>query len=148
MNSAKQFASCPAKLIQGGEGNRVEWELAPARAARRDNDVDDRYRLIPMDDAGDDSYPVYEQHPESAPAVATGRLFLRLHEGQVIASFAAVLKALGLGVAVPLSWAPNAAWVEALDGSPCHALNRLGELARLEDVAHVEAQLLLALQHR
>ena len=110
--------------------------------------MDDRYRLIAIAVAGDDCSPVYRQSPDTAPAVATGRLFLRLRDGLEVERFVAPLQALGLGVETLLGWAPHAAWVAALDGDPCHALNQLDALARWEEVAHVEAQLVQALHRR
>lgn len=142
------FATCPANLTQGSGVNEVDWQRDPTVAARRDDDVEDRYHLLAIDAADDDCFPVYRQHPGTTPAVATGTLFLRLHEGHTIAAFGPTLAALGLGVAASLDWAPNAAWVKALNGSRCHALNQLSDLARLERVAHVEAQLALTLSFR
>ncbi len=148
MEATKRFAACPATLSQGSGAGAVSWQHDPAWAARPDDEVDDRYQLIAIDAAGDDCAPVYRQDPETAPAVATGRLFLRLRDGLEIEQFAPPLEALGLGVETLLGWAPHAAWVAALDGDPCHALNQLDVLSQREEVAHVEAQLLQALHRR
>ena len=101
-----------------------------------------------MEEADDDCCPVYRQQSGAAPAVATGRLFLRLHDGHSIQSFAPALEALGLDVVHAPGWAPNTAWVAATDGDPCHTLNLLGALLRVRTVAHAEAQLLLELRRR
>lgn len=148
MTSAMRFAQCPAGLWQGEGKQAVSWQHDPDFAARPDEEIAELFHLVPIHVADDSCCPVYRQNPGTAPAVATGRLFLRLHDGQNIDSFDATLKTLGLGVAVSLKWAPNAAWVTSIDDSPCHALSQLSELQKREAVVHAEAQLLLKLNHR
>jgi hypothetical protein len=148
MTSALHFAQCPATLWQGEGEQAVSWQQDPDFAARPDEEIAELFHLVPIDVAVDSCRPVYRQHPGTAPAVATGRLFLRLYDDRTIDSFDAALEALGLCVAVLLKWAPNAAWVTAIDDRPCHALSQLSELQKREGVTHAEAQLLMAVQHR
>ena len=148
MSARRRFAGCPETLSQGSGREEVHWQLDPASAARRDDSVGDRYSLVATEDADDDCYPVYRQRPGTAPAVATGRLFLRLHDGHSMQSFAPALEALGLAVVHAPKWAPNTAWVAAMDSGPCHTLNLLGALLQTQNVAHVEAQLMLELHRR
>ena len=148
MNGEKRFASCPASLYQGSGANLVAWRHDPSWAAHPDSNAAGRYQLVPVEDADNDCFPVYRQHPGTTAAVATGRLFLRLQDGLRIDTFVSRLASLGLGVDEALDWAPNAAWISSPGGDPCLALNLLRELDRLDAVAHVEAQLAMELHRR
>jgi len=148
MISLQRLSDCPLTLEQGDANKRVVWYRDLDYVARPDEDVSELFHLVRIDEAGDRCCPVYRQQPGTTPAVATGKLFLHVQNDWTIDMLEARLMSLGLRVSKLLSWAPNAAWIVALDGTPCHALARLPELHKLDGVAHAEAQLLLQLKHR
>ena len=146
MTITDRFNECPTTLLQGQGEQAATWLLDSTFAAQADGDIDDRFHLVPIAQSDEGACPVYRQ--AGAASVANGRLFVRLLDEGEIKDFVDELQTLGLEVVHAPAWAPHAAWVAAIDGTPCHALNQLPALQQHDAVAHAEAQLLLERQHR
>ena len=86
--------------------------------------------------------PVYRTAPGASPAVATGRLFVRLAEGHAATDARDRFAALGLAIADVPKHAPHCAWLAPASGRAADALAELDALRALPDVEHVEPQLL------
>jgi hypothetical protein len=84
---------------------------------------------------------VYRRRPGGEPVVATGRAFVRFPEGESAEAHREALAAAGFELEEVPSYAPNAAWVRAGDGSVAAALHGIDALARLPGVERVEPQL-------
>src|SRR5262245_37058939 len=88
--------------------------------------------------------PVYSAGPDGPPAVATGRVFVRLAEGVRPEDRREAFAAAGFHIEQTLSYAPNAAWLRPAEGGAGRALPAIATLQKLDDVVHVEPQLLFA----
>ena len=139
---------CPSIIRQGDLGREVLWHHDADVAARPDENVAELFHLVRINEVDERCCPVYRQQPGTAPAVASGRLFLRLRDDLTMDSMESRLKSLGLRVSTPLKWAPNAAWISSADANPCHGLARLPDLIKIDGVVQVEAQLLMQLGRR
>lgn len=74
-------------------------------------------------------------------AVPTGRVFVRFAEAIKIETRADELRNLGYRITQMLSYAPNAGWLEAVDGADS-ALQNIAGVEKLRGVVNVEPQLL------
>ena len=74
-------------------------------------------------------------------AVPTGRVFVRFADAIKIETRADELRDLGYRITQMLSYAPNAGWLEAIDGADS-ALQNIVSVEKLRDVVNVEPQLL------
>lgn len=86
--------------------------------------------------------PVYTAGSDSAPAVATERIFLRLTEDVTIEAVREQIEALGLRVTEVPAHAPHCAWLEPKSGRVDEALAKVDSLRALPHAANVEPQLL------
>ncbi len=85
--------------------------------------------------------PVYVLGGGGAPFVPTGRVSVRFHEGSDAMSHEAALRHLGYRIVDVPAYAPHFAWLESSAGSRAAALSGLDQVARLDDVVHVEPQM-------
>lgn len=85
--------------------------------------------------------PVYTATTDSPPAVATGRVFVRLEQTEDARAYAPRIEALGFTIREVPVYAPNCAWLVARSGVAADALRRLGTLEHLPHVAKVEPEL-------
>jgi hypothetical protein len=92
--------------------------------------------------------PVYGLGGQGPPAVPTGRVLVRFADGIRIEDRRDQLEAAGYTLQEPLSYAPQAGWVQAASGGAAAALRGLSKLATLPDVAHVEPQMLMPASRR
>ncbi len=74
--------------------------------------------------------------------VPTGRVFVRFRDGVPASAKREDLRRAGYRIAETLSYAPNAAWLEADDGRLASALANIGRLEAVREVVNVEPQLL------
>ncbi len=74
-------------------------------------------------------------------AVPTGRVFVRFGDAIKAESRADELQKLGYRIAQTLAYAPNAAWLESIDGDQA-ALRNIDAIEKLAGVVNVEPQLL------
>jgi hypothetical protein len=74
--------------------------------------------------------------------IPTGRLLVRFADTVSAESRASDLNRAGFRIAQALSYAPNAAWIEATDDGVRAALNNIEQVERLPDVQNVEPQLI------
>lgn len=86
--------------------------------------------------------PVYATTEDSAPAVVTERVFLRLEESIPIGTMRARIEALGFKIGDVPAHAPHCAWLEPQSGRVEDALSKLARLRALPGAAHVEPQVL------
>jgi len=87
--------------------------------------------------------PVYSAGSNGPLAVPTGRVFVRLAEGNRAEEHRAQFTAAGFDIEQLLSYAPNAAWLRPREGGVAAALGGLEKLHSLAAVTHVEPQLLM-----
>jgi hypothetical protein len=85
--------------------------------------------------------PVYSR-AAGGIAVPTGRVFVRFRDDVAVATKAEELLRAGYRIAKTVPYAPNAAWLEAVDGRVAAALRNIGRLEALSEVVTVEPQLL------
>jgi len=95
-----------------------------------------------------DVLPVYSKSTTSAPAVASGRVYLRLDEGARATESRTGIEDAGFVIESVPGYAPHTAWLVAASGRICDALAGLERLAALPGVAHVEPQLLMVRSFR
>lgn len=86
---------------------------------------------------------VYGLEPGGSFAVPTGRIFVRFAEGVEASSQRRAIEQAGYTLDEVVSYAPNAAWVEARTGDIAQALSDLPRLEKLPQVENVEPQLLM-----
>jgi hypothetical protein len=86
--------------------------------------------------------PVYAAARDAAPAVATGRIFLRLEEDMSIDTVRDDIETLDFRIDEVLIHAPHCAWLEPKSGRIDEALSKLDRLRALPLTANVEPQLL------
>ncbi len=87
--------------------------------------------------------PVYRPEGKGPPAAATGRVLIRLEEGQALERRRSDIEAAGYRIDRLLAYAPHAGWLTAADGNLATALSALAALRRIPDVVSVEPQLLM-----
>ena len=87
--------------------------------------------------------PVYAAGGDGPLAVPTGRILVRLENGESAKEYAEAFEAAGFEIDRLLSYAPHAAWLRPRGGDVAEALRKLETLARLPGVVHVEPQLLM-----
>ena len=88
-----------------------------------------------------DSTPVYAL-ANGAPSVPTGRVFVRLAEGERAEARRADFERAGYALREVVSYAPHAAWLEAKDGGTAAALARVDGLLAMDGLHVVEPQML------
>jgi hypothetical protein len=88
------------------------------------------------------TWPVYRRPDDGELVAATGRIFVRLAEGQRAADHGDAFRSAGYEIDRALPWAPNAAWLRATDWGVAAALSRLSQLAAVPGVSNVEPELL------
>lgn len=86
--------------------------------------------------------PVYALAPNGAPAVPTGRVFVRFADHVRIEDRRDALRKAGYVVTQTLPYAPHAAWVMPAEGRIADSLAGLAALQTLPDMMNVEPQLL------
>ena len=87
--------------------------------------------------------PVYRLGPAGV-AVPTARVFVRFREGVDAAAQSEAIARAGFRITQVPPYAPHAAWVEPKSGGVGHALQSWTKLSELDDVEHVEPQMLMA----
>jgi len=87
--------------------------------------------------------PVYTLQPGGAPAVPTGRVFIRFKEGVPVEDRLLAIEQAGYEVVQRLECAPHAAWLRARSGEIADALTRIPALEQIADVENVEPQMLM-----
>jgi hypothetical protein len=92
--------------------------------------------------------PVYTLQPGGAPAVPTGRVFIRFKEGVPVERRLREIEQAGYEVAQRLEYAPHAAWLRARSGEIADALTRIPALEQIADVENVEPQMLMQRANR
>ncbi len=80
-------------------------------------------------------------------AVPTGRVLVRFANGPAAARAKELAQA-GFRIEETLGYAPEAAWLQAVDGGIASALRGLSRLASVAGVVHVEPQLIRAAARR
>ncbi len=161
MISHQQWREAPERIVTESRGQRVIWrrctdcyaiegeppgELRAEVRARLPGEDVAIMNGAPNETLSETAHvlPVYRSAPGAAPAVATGRLFVRLAEGSAAADERGRFGGLGLAIVDVPSYAPHCAWVAASSGRASDALVKLDELRALPSVEHVEPQLLQA----
>jgi hypothetical protein len=92
--------------------------------------------------AAEDLRPVYRIEPGGQPAVPTGRVFVRLREGQPASEQHDDFAQAGYVIENIPAWAPHTAWLRPATGGIVAALNGIERLRSLTGVENVEPQLL------
>jgi hypothetical protein len=86
--------------------------------------------------------PVYARGSQGAPAVPTGRVFVRFAEQIDARAYADPLAAAGYEIVTVPDWAPHTAWLRARSHVVADALAGMDALARVPGVEHVEPEML------
>ena len=86
--------------------------------------------------------PVYALQPGGAPAVPTGRVFVRFAEGVRAEDRREEIERAGYRVVETVPYAPQAVWVESADGSIAAGLSCTPRLETLRDAVNVEPEIL------
>ncbi len=92
--------------------------------------------------------PVYWLEPNGAPAVPTGRIFIRFEDYIHAEEKCDVLKTIGYQVVDIPSYASHTAWIRAESESIAASLSNTSRLHSISDVRHFEPQMLKALRYR
>jgi hypothetical protein len=87
--------------------------------------------------------PVYQLHPDGAPAVPTGKVFLRFNESVDAATRRAEIEQAGYEVIQTSPYTPHNVWVQSLAGDVAQSLSKLANLEGLKDVENVEPQMIV-----
>jgi len=159
MNTLQQWARCP-EHIDIGDGPRAVrlakcanlFALRGANSKHRFENVavrmaDDEVSILrgtPAPELASDVeiLPVYAAAGDSTPAVATGRIFLRLDEDTAIEGSRHAIEVLGFRIDDIPAYAPHCAWLVAGSGHIDEALTKLDRLRALPRAANVEPQML------
>ncbi|MDX1434268.1 MAG: hypothetical protein R3286_17640 [Gammaproteobacteria bacterium] len=158
MNPDQQWRACPQSLEIDDGARRVvlekhprffalEGSIPPAWSAEVTERLNDDLAILRgPPPAGETAkvkvLPIYTAGERSPPAIASGRLFLRLASGAQARALGSRLAALGLDVVEVPAWAPECAWLAPRSGIAAHALGRLDEVRALPGVVRVEPELL------
>lgn len=102
-------------------------------------DVDERKRAASPGEIG----LVYALQPGGAPAVPTGRVFIRFKEGVLADKRRREIEQAGYEIAQTIPYAPHAAWLLARSGEIVDALTGIQALEKIPDVDNVEPQMLM-----
>jgi hypothetical protein len=143
----------PAKIQIGGVSysRSDEWvaiplakDASPPANARflLENDGIAVVPKSPAVEAAEDVRPVYRIEPGGHPAVPTGRVFVRLREGEPANERNDDFARAGYVIENIPAWAPHTAWLRPASGGIVAALNGMERLRSLTDVENVEPQLL------
>jgi hypothetical protein len=125
----------PVQTLSGDDGLTIQiYKGVPART-RSTAGASDRASTIT---------PVYSTGASGSLAVPTGRILVRFDDDVNADSKKAELKKAGYKIAQILSYAPNAAWLEASSGGVTSALSNIKKLEQLANVQNVEPQFLSA----
>lgn len=92
--------------------------------------------------------PVYTLQPGGAPAVPTGRVFIRFKEEIPVEERLQEIEQAGYEIAQRLEYAPHAAWLRARSGEIADALTDIPALEQIADVENVEPQMLMQRANR
>ncbi|MFY9269125.1 MAG: hypothetical protein WAO55_05170 [Candidatus Manganitrophaceae bacterium] len=92
--------------------------------------------------------PVYTLPPGGAPAVPTGRIFIRFKEKIPVEQRLQEIEQAGYEIVQRLEYAPHAAWLQARSGEIADALTDISALERIADVENVEPQMVLQRANR
>ncbi len=157
MDIHKLVTSWPARLSSTTAGHDVVYELAHDLVAIHDA-PDLPSAVIRFEDEGvtvcepdiaaraavdvDKLGPVYRQRARGPIAVPTGRVLVRLHEGQTLDGRYDELCAAGFDVEGSLAYAPHAAWLRPRTGRAVDGIRQLTRLNHLDGVENAEAQML------
>lgn len=86
---------------------------------------------------------VYTLGTDGPLAVPTGRVFIRFKEGDNAATHQGDIEKAGYTIEEIPVYAPHAAWLQTKNGDKALALQSISKLRALEDVEHVEPQVLM-----
>ncbi len=86
--------------------------------------------------------PVYAIEPHGPPSVPTGLVFVRFRENVDVQQRRRALTRAGYEVTEILPYAPQAAWVRAIEQGIAASLTRIPALEVLPDIVSVEPQML------
>lgn len=86
---------------------------------------------------------VYMLEPGGSIAVPTGQVMIRFSEGIAIESREAVIREAGYEIAQTLFYAPHTAWLKARSGEVSDALCWISRLKGIDQVEHVEPQMVM-----
>ena len=86
---------------------------------------------------------VYALEPSGLMAVPTGQVMIRFAESVAIESQEAVIRAAGYEIAQTLFYAPHTAWLRATSGEVADALCWISRLKAIDQVEHVEPQMVM-----
>ncbi len=85
--------------------------------------------------------PVYALGPGQSAAVPTGRVLVRFAPEDLADRHRDAIENAGYRIAEVLSYAPQAAWVEAIDASRASGLSGIPRLQELSGVVHLEPEM-------
>jgi hypothetical protein len=159
MNALQQWNRCPefididdrngsVRLRKRGDlyamRGSISKQLSAAVEMRLTGDDVSILRGTPLVDTmpARELLPVYAAARDAAPAVATGRIFLRLEEDMSIDTVRDDIETLDFRIDEVLIHAPHCAWLEPKSGRIDEALSKLDRLRALPLTANVEPQLL------
>jgi hypothetical protein len=145
------FSDYPARVRQATEHPELVYERLPDAYVEVTSTGSEASPSVP-DDVGFAvahgqppadcvAVPVYSLG-HGPPAVPTGRAFVRFASGVKASSREAQLQDAGFEIIEVLSYAPNAAWVQARSGDVRESLENVAAIERLADVENVEPQFL------
>ena len=152
----------PNELRSGSSNSKAIFRLMPQFFALR-GDIPTCIRRSLCLTIGEDGYAVYEDDPEKyqgeidvqtalpvyalepggSLALATGRILIRFAEGIRVEDKETEIADLGYVIAERISYAPQAAWLTARNGSIARALWDVTHLYALAEVEHVEPQMVM-----
>ena len=87
--------------------------------------------------------PVYRLEPNGPQGVPSGHVFIRFRSQVSAEERRQELNACGFFIRESLSYAPQAAWLQSMDGNIATALHGFAKLRDLNDVVLVEPQMLM-----
>jgi hypothetical protein len=140
---ARSVADAPVFSLQTDAGDDIRvYRGAPALPGPRMRAVDAPH-VIAVYELGRSLAPKAskQQAASKALAVPTGRLLVRFGDAVKAETRAEALRKLGYRITQVLSYAPNAAWLESIEGEQA-ALCNIAAIESLSDVVNVEPQFL------
>lgn len=148
--SAKVYTRLPDHYaIHGSRVNRPPTENAVLAMGEGEDRVEIfRGEAEQQKNAPGQVGPVYTLPPGGAPAVPTGRVFIRFKEGVPVERHLREIEQAGYEIAQRLDYAPHAAWLRAHSGEIADALTQIPALEQIADVENVEPQMLMQRANR
>ncbi|HKQ76074.1 MAG TPA: hypothetical protein VJ810_20435 [Blastocatellia bacterium] len=87
--------------------------------------------------------PVYAIQPGGAPAIPTGRVFIRFKNNVAVEDRIGEIEQAGYEIAQRIEYAPHAAWLRARSGAIADALTGVKALEKIANVENIEPQMLM-----